>query len=255
LHSPAINVMRDISSMIFGVFVLYLDARGGLTPTGIRELCKELGVASFGRGTAIMLHLRMNGLIRLDESATHRRKRYVPTDEMKAWMVEGLRSELLAFANIEPEARRAADCLSDPEALKVYLLALGTALNNLLRRPNQTALTHFAERNRGFIILWDILHSAAETDVYPPKGPLRMSLYGLARKYNVSRSHVFNLLRDAETKGLVTRNSDTQTGMLCEKLRETLSYYHASCFLGYAMCAHRMLQAMDAARDGIAAAS
>ncbi len=124
----------------------------------------------------------------------------------------------------------------------------------MLRRPNQTALTHFAERNQGTIILWDILYSAAETDVYPPKGPLRMSVHGLSRKYKVSRSHVFNLLHDAEAKGLLKRDSDAQTGSLCEPLREALILFQASSFLGVGMCAHHMLQAVDGARDGVAAA-
>ena len=248
-HSPAMKVLRDFGSSFYGVFMLYLDARGGLTPTGIHELCKELGVASLGRVTAIMLHLRMNGLVKRDETTTDKRvKRYVPAEEMKAWIVDGLRGELLAFANVEPEARRAAERLADPEALRLYLLALGATLTNTLRRPNQTALTHFAERNDGTIVLWDILNSAAETDTYPPKGLLHMSVHGLARKYKVSRTHVFNLLHDAETKGLLKRNGDDQTGILCESLREALTHFHASCFLGFAMCAHRMLQAADATR-------
>ncbi len=41
--TPAITVLRDFGSSFYGVFVLYLDARGGLTPTGIHDLCRELG--------------------------------------------------------------------------------------------------------------------------------------------------------------------------------------------------------------------
>jgi hypothetical protein len=51
------RVTRDISRLFYGYLVIYLDASGGITLTAIRELCREIGLASPGRAQAILFHL------------------------------------------------------------------------------------------------------------------------------------------------------------------------------------------------------
>src|SRR5690242_9106947 len=78
-NSVTARLAKDLSRVFYGIFALYLDARGELTLTGIQEFCVETGLASPGRAAAILLQLRMMGYVIRDPSpSATRRQRYVP---------------------------------------------------------------------------------------------------------------------------------------------------------------------------------
>jgi hypothetical protein len=236
------RVTKDISRLVYGYIVLYLDARGGITLTAIQDLCQEVGIAGRGRARMLLFHLRAIDYIRPTPKGSDRRvQHYLPSPDMQASLRDAVSDELRAFSPVEPAAAHAADRLVEPEFFKAYMLRLGQAVTRALKIRPVRLLSHFSERNAGLIILWDILASAEEGDVYPPRGRLQMSVSGLADKYEVSRSHVFRLLRDAEQLGLLKRDPDEQTGVIAEELRQDLIGYHVDIFTGLAMCAHHAL--------------
>jgi hypothetical protein len=238
------RVTRDISRLAYGYLVVYLEARGGITLKGIQELSQAIGVASPGRAQAILFHLRAIGYIQPDTANTNRRSRhYVPSPEMKANLREVLADELRAFSLIEPEAGIAADRLAEPDFFRAFMVRFGEGMVAGLKNRPARVISHFAERNAGLIILWDILLSAQEGDSYPPRGLLKMSVTELAQKYEVSRSHVFRLLRDAETLGLLKRNADEQTGTIEDVLADDVTEFQVTVFLGLAVCCHHAFQA------------
>ena len=237
------RVTRDISRLFYCYFVAYLDARGGITLTAIQELCRDFGLASPGRAQAILFHLRAVGYIRPDPANTDRRsRRYLPSPEMKASLRDIMADELRAFALIEPDAGIAADRLAEPDFFRAYMTQLVKGIMASLKNRPSRAITHFAERNAGLVILWDILLSAQEVDSCPPRGPLKMSVSDLAQRYNVSRSHVFRLLRDAEKLDLLKRNADEQTGTIEDVLADDVAEFQVTIFVGLAICSHNAFQ-------------
>lgn len=196
--------------------------RDGITLARIRQVCEEMNLASPGRAAAIRVHMRMIGFVRPDPVQPNKReKHYLPTSELEEAIHAILRDDLHALSLIEPDAARAEQRLADPKFFRQFVLRAGEGLFNL--RHTLIGTTFFAERDAGLSILTDIVLSAGPGDVFPPKGPLRMSLKDLARRHGVSRAHVFRMFRDAEKLGLLTRDADTQTGTIGDETRTGLT--------------------------------
>lgn len=245
---------KDITRYFFAYFALYLDARGELTLTTIGDFVTELGLASPGRAAAILFRLRMIGYIERDKDQKDRRvRRYVPTEALKSMLRRIIRDELECLALMEPEAAIAAARLDEPDYFKAYALRAGQGLASIAQMENPNETRHFTARDSGAVILLDIATSGEPGDVYPPRGPVKMSVTELARKYEVSRSHVLKMLRDAENLGLLTRNADERTGVLSETLRSAVIDLHVSQLIGNAVCAHAAFEATkDASATGAA---
>jgi DNA-binding MarR family transcriptional regulator len=236
------RTIKDIRRVIYGFFVLYLDARGELSLKAIRDVCVELGFASPGYAAAILLRLRVMGFVTRDTNVTDKRvRRYIPSPLMKKAFLELLGNELLAFGIIEPEAFEAAEALKDPEVFRFFALNGGRGLSRIVKRGEPDRLHLFATRDVGIAILHEIALSGAEGDTYPPKGPVRMAVAPLARKFGVSRSHVLRLLRAAEKQNLLRRDADEMTGYFEENLREALLLFQASGFLSVAASAYQAM--------------
>ena len=241
------RVFRDSTRMFYAMFVLVLDARGPVTLTSLQALCTELGLASPGRAAAMLMHLRMIGYIRRDTGQPDRRVRsYTAAPEMRAAFHLFIRNELSAVALIEPAAQTIADRLDEPEVCRPYLQQLGLGLTRLLLAP-ESPVTLFGQRDGGMAILYHLAASGSDGDAYPPRGPVQVSVAGLARQHGVSRTHVFKLLRDAEDASLLRRDADAGTCILEQPLRDALSRLHALSFIGHAGFAWRALQAIDQA--------
>jgi hypothetical protein len=111
----------------------------------------------------------------------------------------------------------------------------------------------FTTRDSGSMILFEIMQSARPGDAYPPRGPLNCSVSELATKYEVSRSHVLKMLRDAEKEGLLVRNADERTCILSESLRTAVNGLLVSLLAGNAIAAHAAFEATASARVPAAA--
>jgi IclR helix-turn-helix domain len=233
---------KDLTQLFYAYLVLYLEARDGITLTAIRDVCREIGLASRGRALAILVHLRVIGYIHADPNkADGRVRRYLPSEQMTTALRGVVTDELQAFCLVEPAAAGLAERLAEPEFFKAFVLQAGKGLLNAVKARPTSDISHFANRDAGMLVLSHILASAEDGDTYPPRGPVRMSVTELAKKFDVSRSHVFRLLRDAEKLGLLTRNPDEQTGTITEKLCADIIAFHVFVFLGLASCLQRAL--------------
>ena len=243
------RVLKDTRRVMYAYIVLFLHAQGGVTLARLQQACAKSGLVSPGRAVVILAHLRMIGFVRADAVQPNKReRRYVPAPELEGAVRRGLIDDLNTFALLEPEAAHAAERLSEPEFFRQFMLQAGEGLLSV--RYTLLGTTFFAERDAGQLILYDIVLSAQPDDVFPPKGPLKMSIKDLARRYNVSRAHVFRMLSDAEKLGLLKRNPDTQTGTLSEETRIAVSGLAATLFVGMATCCEHAARATgdDAAR-------
>jgi hypothetical protein len=241
------RVAKDISRLFYGYLVIYLHARDAITLTAIRTLCHEIGLASAGRAQALLIHLRAIGYLKPDPHHAGLRSRgYVPSAEMQSALRQVIADELRAFSIIEPEAGRAADRFDGPDFYRAFLLRFGEGIVDAMKTRPVRVVSLFAERNAGTLILCDIMASAEKRDVYPPRGTLKMSVSDLAQKFDVSRSHVFRLLRDAEKQGLLKRNADEQTGTLEEVLARDIVEFQVITFMAMAHCCQHAFEATDA---------
>ncbi len=239
---------KDITRYFFGWCALYLDASGGLTLSSIRDLVSRLGLASPGRAHAILLRLRALGFVRRDTEHKDRRvRRYVPTTEMKAAFLQSSRDELEALALIEPDARQAADRLDDPDFCAAFIKTIGEGIIGIANNGRDPTVI-FTGRDSGSMILFEIMQSARPGDTYPPRGPLNCSVSDLAAKYEVSRSHVLKMLRDAEKEGLLVRNADERTCVLSETLCIAVTELLVAMLVGNALAAHAAIEATAIAR-------
>jgi DNA-binding MarR family transcriptional regulator len=238
------RAFKDLRRLIYGYLVLYLHAQGGVTTSRLQQLSTDASLASAGRAKAILLHMRMLGLIRIAPDQPNKRERlYQPTPELEEAFRAAMAGEVAGLCLIEPEAAPAVARLQEPEFFRQFVLMQGRIAMAGVTGGGKSATSFFAERDAGISILYEILASAAEDDAYPPKGPLKMSLKELSRRQNVSRSHVFRLLTDAETRGYLTRDADTQTGRLSEILRLSLVDMHAAMFMSFASsCQYALLE-------------
>jgi hypothetical protein len=249
------RVAKDLKQLFYGYLVLYLEARDGITLTALRDVCREIGLASRGRALALLVHLRAIGYIHVDPNRTDGRvRRYRPSEQMTTALRDIIADQLRAFCLVEPTAVGMAERLAEPEFFKAFVLQAGTGLLKAVKARPTSDISHFTHRDAGIIILSHILATAEDGDSYPPRGPVRMSVTELAKKFAVSRSHVFRLLRDAEKLGLLTRNPDEQTGTITEKLRADIVAFHVFAFLGLASCLQAALMSdhetlMHAAAD------
>lgn len=241
------RVTIDTSRLIYGYLVLYLDAQGEITLKAIQDLCRDIGLASHGRAQAILFHLRAIGYLQRDPDSTDRRsRRYLPSPEMTAALRECLVDELRAFSIVEPEAGRMAERFSEPVFFRAFLLRFGKGTVDALKFRNRRPIGHFTDSNGGLVMLWDVILSAKDGDVYPPRGPLKMSVRDLARKYGVSRTHILRLFRGAESKGLLTRNSDDQTVTLSDMFIRDIAEFLSIVFLGLAVSAQHAFETVEA---------
>ncbi len=242
------RALKDSRRLIYVHFVMYLHARGGITLTRIQQLCRELGLASPGRATAILLGLRTLGYVQAAPEQPNKRERlYLPSPELEDAMRAALIDDAECLALIEPEAAQAAARLGEPDFFREYMLMFGDGMIGVMKNGGNPATAFFAERDAGLVILYDMLLSAGADDVYPPSGPVQMAVTELAKRYDVSRSHVFRMLRDAQAEGLITRGANANTGRLSETLRSAIVEFSASVLVGTAICCRHALKAVPVA--------
>jgi hypothetical protein len=117
---------------------------------------------------------------------------------------------------------------------------------------SKPGLELFSQRNGGLTILTALLLAGDPRDGFPPRGPIRFSVAGLARRFRVSRPHVLKILREAEKAGFLSRDAEDGIGTLTPQLRELAEDFYATSFIGYAVSAASAVRAQRAvgADDG-----
>ena len=244
------RALKDVGRIVLAIIVLSLDAQGALTLTRIQSFLEAMGVASRGRAAAMLIQLRV---IRYVEPAgvqpDLRVRLYRPTEKMRNAFRALFRNELAALALVEPEASAVVERFDEPCVFNPFIVRFGQGLIDAAKvhERDKPGLDLFSQRNAGLTILNALLLSGEAGDTFPPEGPIRFSVAGLARRFGVSRPHVRKLLRDAERVGFLTRQSEEGTGVLSPLLREQAQNYYATSFIGYAISAQAALD--DVARD------
>lgn len=200
--------LKDVSRFLLGVVALYLDATGGLTHRRLRELSGQTGIISTGAATALLLRLRLIGYVAPAETLPNGAIRlYRPTAAMITAFRERLRIELEAAVMLDPRIAPVIERLDEPEVFPHLMAAMGADSINAARhpRPDAISIDRLSMRSAGMLIMFQLIREADRGEAFPPTGETHVSVSNLARRYEVSRSHVLTVLRDAEEMGLIAR--------------------------------------------------
>jgi hypothetical protein len=240
------RALKDVGRAVLGLMALYLDAKGGLTLSRLQALLTEMGLTSPGRAAAILIQLRLIGYVAPAPLQPNRRVRvFLPTPRMRAAFQAHLYKDLEALSVIEPEAEDVLARFGDADVFRPFILRFGQGLIDAARvhRRGASGLDLFSQRNAGLTILTDLVLAGDAMDDFPPRGPIRFSVAGLAKRHGVSRPHVLKLLRDAERAGFLTRDAEEGSGLLAPLLRDQVANYYATTLIGMAACALSALRA------------
>ncbi len=203
---PALDgIFKDAGRYVAALCAVYLHASGGLTLPRLKAMCAAFGLLSLGRARALLLYLRY---LRYVEPSGERRRGspglYTPTAAfMRAWKLH-LRIALEAARIIEPEVDHVINALHRPDVADAIMRRQGDGLMQAAQTlPTVDAYVRvFLNRHAGTQIASFLMCSNAD-DVFPPAGPIPVSISALAQRFHVSRIHVKRLLRDAEREGLL----------------------------------------------------
>ena len=226
--------LKDVSRFLLGVVALYLDATGGLTHRRLRELSGQTGIVSAGTATALLLRLRLIGYVAPAETLPNGATRlYRPTAAMITAFRERFRIELEACALIDSRVAPVLDQLEEPEVFPHLMSVMGEDAINAARHPRADAISidRLALRTAGMLIMFHLMLEADRGEAFPPVGEAQVSVSSLARRYEVSRSHVLTVLRDAEEMGLIVRLGEGRW-RLEPLLGEVFRTFYAVLYLG-----------------------
>jgi len=93
------------------------------------------------------------------------------------------------------------------------------------------------------------LMTAGGPDAFPARGPVTVSISGLARQFGVSRVHVRKLLRDAADAGYIAWAGDVdQRIVVLEPLRTAVETFFANAILAMRDCAQGAFDEIKAAK-------
>lgn len=243
--------VKDVGRLILGVVALYLDATGGLTHRRLRTLSGQTGVVSAGTATAVLFRMRTIGYVVRDEGVGGGvARRYRPTPEMIQSFHDRMKIELDAAAMLVPEVAPISDRLGEPEVFRAVFTALGRESIVAASQPRAEleVLNRLSVRSAGILVLYDLL-AAADDGVSPFGSPAEVviSVSALARKYEISRSHVLSLLRDLEMADFVCRAGRDGRWALRPALGDSLRKFFGVIYLGMAFVAAQASEALGEA--------
>ena len=222
------GIFKDAGRYVVAMCAIYLHASGGLTLPRLKEICAHSGFLSPGRARALLIYLRYLGYAELFPLRTGGVARYQPTIRFMAAWRRQVRAALDAASIVEPAVRLVLDRLHEPDIFDAFVRQQSRGLLEWARHDdgNLAFVSLFMHPHAGTQIVWALLAAADEDDIFPPRGPLPISLSGTARRFGVSRVHVRRILDDAERVGFLRYLEDGAV-VLEDKGRAEIEHVYA----------------------------
>lgn len=225
-----VRMLRDLGRFVSGIWVLQLHASpGGLTLARLAESLGTSKLSSGARARSILIYLRFIGYV---EPAPHgpdrRERRWQPTPAMKQAFKDRIHRDIMAFWPADPALLAIGQAFQSDAVFDAYMVAMGELLRASLAdyAPKEASLDRISGRFGGFAVLGEMLLSDPKATVLPPKGPLPVTLAGLARDTQLSRAQVRDIQRLAVEEGFLEAHSDgtfSATPLLAEHLEMLLA--------------------------------
>ncbi|MDB5472465.1 MAG: hypothetical protein JWR84_4025 [Caulobacter sp.] len=210
-ESAVSRSLRHLSHYVSAIWVFYLDATpGGLTFSRLSELLDRSGVTSARRARPLLIYLQFIGYIEPAPTNDARVKRWRPTDRMAQAFRRRMAEDFAGMRAIDPDIEALAARFDQDAVFAAFMRAMGALTLALLARhqPEDDDLDLFSQRTAGMALMAELLFCGEPDGPFPPVGPIRYSIAGLARRNKVSRMHVRRLLAEAEKTGFLTQSGE-----------------------------------------------
>lgn len=235
--------VRDVGRLILCFVALYLHATGGLTHRRLRTLSGQTGVISAGTATAVLFRMRAIGYVTREEGAgPGLQRRYLPTPQMVETFRRRLEIEMGAASIVIDGLDDMLGRLDEPEVFEAMMAEMGRDVIHGAQnpRPDIDPINRLSVRTAGILLLWDIVKAGEQPGgLFGGEAEVEISVAALARRYQVSRSHVLSILRDLTEAGYLERLSRDGLWRLQPPLREALLTFFAIIYLGVARVTER----------------
>lgn len=228
--------LRDLGRFVAGLWALFLDTTpGGITLARMGDILELTGVSGVGRARSLMIYLQFIGFIEPDSAARDGRVRvFRPTTGMKAALLEHYRREFAGLECLDADLAASLASINDPDRLAVFVGSLAelTLAALQLRGPDDDpGLDAVSHRHAGMMVLGDLLVTAATDDSpFPPVGPVRFSVAGLARRCGISRTQLRRIIKAGEDAGFFIDRGEGEV-VLTEHLALHLEMLSAGVYL------------------------
>ncbi len=205
------QTLRDIATFMAAIWAMQLTAEtGSVTRTGLERIMADWGAASQGRVGALIVYLKLVGLIEPGPRTDDRTKAYLPTARLRRLFHERFRRELTNCQPIMPEVAAVLARWDEPLVFDGFMAAYGRFMlatqQSLAGAPDNLSL--FSHRKSGIPILSQMLLAADTGEVFPPVGPVRLNISELARTCSASRQQVRVILRVGIEAGFMREDAD-----------------------------------------------
>lgn len=241
------RVLNDRARFLVTQLCMYLhytrrpeEPSSGLTATRLRDICIAGKICSAGRAEAMLLMMRAGGYLLRETVAEDKRvRRYVPTEKLVGQVRVRQRGILRAVDMLQAEPRFAAALESDPQFYPRFVSNMAESFIAGFRLYHFVPeLDRIFDRDAGLIMMMSVFLTDPAYRGFVPEQ--NVSVFGLARRFNVSRAHVRAVLGDAEQVGLIQRGADVAQPL--PPLVEAMEKLLATGFAYSASCAERALQ-------------
>ncbi len=253
--TPAINkLLIDGTKHVIIMFAICLAARQReeapetwLTLAKLQEVVSAYQVGSPGLVETIIARMIDAGLMERVTAADDRRKKLlVPTEALIEHDLDMLAALAAPCVVLGEHPAFAIARARDRELQKAHRIfsveAFGLAMQTLMKHPEMML---FFLRDSGYLVLISMLQSALAS----PSGTLSTVAYqDIANRFGVSRSHVRNLVEDAEQAGLMrVTDAGGAAVELLPLLMDKHDQYFADCTV---LVEQAFVQAYDRIRAG-----
>lgn len=192
-------VFKDAGHYVAAMSAAYLEARGELNLSTLRQICAGSGFLTANRAGALidfMVHLGF-----LKRRSAH----YGETTQVfrRAWAAH-LQAALDAAAILDPAVAPVRDALDDSEMYQRFLTTQGTRLHQLARMadPSPALRAAFLHPLAGSAILHTLTLACTDAAFVPHQGA-SVPLAWLSRRFGVSEPHVRRVLKGAEANAFL----------------------------------------------------
>jgi len=233
-QKPLHRLATDRGSSLLGIFALSLHfSDPGLTVGGLQAMRAESNFCSAGRAAAFIATMRRRGdFVPADNKPRTRVRKLVISERFVNFERERLRADLESLQMLSPLGAFALAQLYRPAFFAAYMRVAARGLGSQTNE-HVPEVEFFQERNTGLLVLYDVIANSG--DALEGK-PVAVSISQLSKTFDVSRTHILRLLRDADAEGLVVWQADDRLVALTPKLMRALRGYVAFLLAGSAYC-------------------
>ncbi len=232
-------VFKDAGHYVTAMSAAYLDVRGGLTLTVLRQICAATGLLTANRAAALidfMLHI---GVL---EPAQDQGYRTTPAFR-KAWC-RHLQAALEPAVLLDPALAPVPAALDDPHQYEHFLGIQTSRLYALASGPDPfpSLRASFLHPLAGCAILHTLALTCTDA-AFVPLESARVPLAELARRFGVSQPHVRRLLKRAEANRFLLHVGPSRRAFHPEGF-PTIRYHYAAHFAELIACGRLVLEGL-----------